>query len=222
MPSISSSSSTSISTPPTSNRETENQVTDPTPTRAEKPGEITSDSLAAESLASNGSFGANTTATASSQPSAGSTASNTDTSSATILPSAPDAEARQAQEDWSESAQLNAGKGLESSAKPYNASTGSGSNVGAAPTGAYSGGGGADGESKPAGKNISEGGFDGDAPNASFNNDVGGKNDPARVALGEFQKRAATSGADAGGGGPRQVGVSDDGQFEALGGDTSA
>lgn len=76
-------------------------------------------------------------------------------------------------------------------------------------------------ETKPAGKNITEGGFDADAPNASFNGDVGGKNDPGRAALGEFQRKAAEPVTDAGSG-TKHGGGSGDGQFGALGGDASA
>jgi len=77
----------------------------------ESTGVITSDSLAAESLNSGGSF-ASGHAGISGQPSKGSTAANEDTSSAIKLDAASDAEARQATEEWNESAQLNAGRGL--------------------------------------------------------------------------------------------------------------
>ncbi|KAK4993425.1 hypothetical protein LTR50_000355 [Elasticomyces elasticus] len=214
--------------------------------KIEKPGEITSDSLAAESLASGGSFGANTGAAASSQPSSSTTANNTDISSATILQPAPDAEARDAQSGWSETAQLNAGRNLakdtsqgptyttpgddkaaalrsgesERGGRAYNTVTGSGANVGTAPSYVSASGPGAGGEGRPHGKNITEGGFDSDGPNASFNQDIGGKNDPGRAALGQFQKQQAESGGGAGGG-PRQTEITGDGQFDALG-ETSA
>jgi len=74
------------------------------------------------------------------------------------------------------------------------------------------------GSDKPHGKNITEGGFDSDAPNASFNQDVGGKNDPARVALGRMEEADVPS---TGGTGPRQGKVTGDGQFDGLG-ETSA
>jgi len=45
--------------------------------------------------------------------------------------------------------------------------------------------------SKPAGTNITEGGFDSSAPNASFSGDIGGKNDPGRVAEQGMANRAA-------------------------------
>jgi hypothetical protein len=79
----------------------------------ESVGVVTSDSLAGESLKEGGAFGeGNPHAAASKQPSAGTTTNNTDTSGATVLPPAVDAESREAQEGWSENAQLNAGKGL--------------------------------------------------------------------------------------------------------------
>ncbi|KAK8214837.1 hypothetical protein M8818_002420 [Zalaria obscura] len=202
--------------------------------KVEGAGTITSDSLAGESLSQGGSFGAGSHVAASKQPSASTTTNNTDTSGATKLDPAPDAEARQASEEWSESAQLNAGKGLGKSAgvgptynidsgggKPYNTTTGSGSNVGVAPNYVNTPANRVGGSARPHGANISEGGFDSGAPNASFNQDIGGKNDPGRVALNEFQRKDAESGADAGGG-PRQAGVTNDGQYSALGGDTSA
>lgn len=68
---------------------------------------------------------------------------------------------------------------------------------------------------KPKGQNISEGGFDSGAPNASFNSDIGGKNDPGRAALQGLQRADAQAGGDAGAG-PRQSGVTNDGQFDAL------
>lgn len=76
-------------------------------------GTVTSDSLAAESLKGDGSFGeGNPKAAASAQPSAGSTTANTDTSGARKIDPAVDAEARDAASNWSEQAQLSAGSGL--------------------------------------------------------------------------------------------------------------
>jgi len=185
--------------------------------KLESAGTITSDSLAGESLKSDGDFGSTTNAAASAQPSSSTNTNNTDTSGATTLAPAPDAEARQAGEEWSETAQLNAGSGLESSGgNAYNTSTGSGSNGGPAPSYATAAG----GASQPKGENLQEGGFDSDAPNASFNSEVGTKNDPAREALAGFQGANAQVGGDAAG--PKQTSITNDGQFEALGGDTSA
>ena len=176
---------------------------------------MTSDSLAADSLNQGGSFAAgNSGAAASSQPSKGSTASNTDTSGATPLNAAPDAEARQASEGWNESQQLNAGKGLgkESGAGPTYATAAGGnssSDSGFSKAGNVP-------KSMPGGRNITEGGFDDGAPNASFNDDIGGKNDPGRAAVGKMISSTAQAGGDAGAG-PRQGGITNDGQFDALG-----
>jgi hypothetical protein len=167
----------------------------------EKPGTITSDSLAAESLQSGGSFGSSHAA-ASLQPSTSTTTNNTDTSGATTLQAAPDAEARQALENWNEEVEFNTGKGLASAPVAVSSYL---ANKGATDS--------------PHGKNITEGGFDGGAPNASFNGDIGGKNDPGRKALGDMQRNALQAAGDAGG--ERQGKVIDDGQFDVLG-DASA
>ncbi|KAL1297399.1 hypothetical protein AAFC00_004934 [Neodothiora populina] len=199
--------------------------------KVEKPGTVTSDSLAGESAKSGGDFASNTNPSVLNQPSSSTTSNTTDISGATVLDAAPDAEARQAQESWSETSQLNAGIGLGKTAGrgptwapgapapgdgSYNTTTGSGANVGAAPS--YVNAGGATGG--PHGKNLTEGGFDSDGPNASFNNDIGGKNDPGRAALGNFQTRAAEPIEDAGMGDKNKGAVSN--SFDALGGETSS
>ncbi|KAI9663630.1 MAG: hypothetical protein M1821_007120 [Bathelium mastoideum] len=99
---MSSSAGTKVTTDPESRRNPVN----------EGPGTITSDSLAAESLSSGGAFAAgNPSAGAMGQSSRGTTTNTTDTSSATRLDPAPDAESRDAQQGWSEEAQLNTGRG---------------------------------------------------------------------------------------------------------------
>jgi len=203
-------------------------------------GTITSDSLAAESLKGEGHFGeGNPKAAASSQPSYGTTTNNSDTSGATTLDAAPDADAREAQAEWGETSQLNAGRGLGkeagrgptyntpangarnnsgSGSGEYNTTSGGSGHIPLAPTGGYAGAaelGRDPGELKPHGKNITEGGFDSGAPNASFNQDIGGKKDPGRFAEANFQKRNAQSAFDSGSG-PRQSQVTDDGQYGTL------
>lgn len=177
------------------------------------------------------------------QPSRSTNTNNTDTSSATRLDPAPDAEARQAQEGWGETSQLNAGSqlGKESGVGPtYNTSSsggssndssgGSGASENTKPAGGSAQSGSAPGyashpapsmgdESKPKGQNITEGGFDSDAPNASFNTDIGGKNDPGRVALGKME---ASDTPVSGGAGAKQQEVTGDTHFDALGGDAEA
>ena len=69
---------------------------------------------------------------------------------------------------------------------------------------------------KPKGKNITEGGFDSDDKNnASFTSDIGDENDPGRLSENKFQRSNAESGPDAGSG-PRQKGLTGDGQYDAL------
>lgn len=103
--------------------------------------------------------------------------------------------------------------------------TSSYSSVAAAPS-AYSSAGGNNEnlKPKPKGQNITEGGFDSDAPNASFNNDVGGANDPGRVAELEFAQRSAREGIDSGYSNATQgkSGGTDKGGFEKLSDDTEA
>ena len=81
----------------------------------ENPGVVTSDSLAGESIKSGGSFAANSDARGvMDQPSSSTNTNNTDMSGATTLDAAPNADARDAREAWSESLQLNAGSQLSS------------------------------------------------------------------------------------------------------------
>lgn len=196
---------------------------------------VTSDSLGAESIQEGGSFAANSDSRGpSAQPSYSTTSNTTDVSGATRLDPAPDAEARQASEEWSESAQMNAGAGLgkESGVGPtFN----TGGTLGGASGGvsdttnqssSYDTGNAAPApgaqdhpapvmgdDFKPKGKNITEGGFDSDAPNASFNTDIGGKDDPGRVALEQMEGENTPF---AGGAGPKQGEVSNDGQYDVL------
>ncbi|KAF1350631.1 hypothetical protein BDV97DRAFT_350001 [Delphinella strobiligena] len=199
--------------------------------KVEKPGTVTSDSLAGESAKQGGDFASNTNPSVLNQPSSSTTSNTTDTSGATTLDAAPHAEARQAQEDWSEASQLNAGIGLGKTAgrgptyapaKPapaggnaYNTSV-TPANSGTAPSYVNNP---AD-PSGPHGRNITEGGFDSDGPNASFNNDIGGKNDPGRAALAGLQKSNAEFVTDAGQANKKKGTPGN--SFDALGGDTSS
>ena len=166
------------------------------------------------------------------QPSYSTTTNTTDTSNATKLDPAPDAESRDAQQGWGEEAQLNAGRGLgkEAGVGPTYATVGDASGAGGTTTGGTTGrttgrsgltdsetGGAISGMSKPHGKNITEGGADFDnAPNASFNNEIGGENDPGRVAEHKIQRELAESGVDAGTG-PRQGGIEGDNLYDTVG-----
>lgn len=118
----------------------------------------------------------------------------TDTSAARTLHSAADAESRDAQQEWSEQVQLNAGSGLSGKGPTYNTTTTTSTTAGTAPT-AYSAG--QLHEQKPKGANLTEGGFSSYAPNASFNSEIGTKNDPGRIAEQKFQRSAQQSGLDA-------------------------
>ena len=198
----------------------------------ENPGMVTSDSLAAESIQEGGSFAANSDSRGPmDQPSYSTTANNMDTSNATRLAPAPDAEARLASEGWNETAQLNAGSRLGKDAgigPTYNIpSGGGGAGLSGSTNQAYGTGNGAPAPGyvsnpassmgdnfQPKGQNLTEGGFDSNAPNASFNTDIGGKNDPGRAALNEMQDSNVPF---AGGAGPKQEQVTNDGQYDTLG-----
>lgn len=177
------------------------------------------DSLAGESINEGGSFAANADARGPmDQKAAGLTSNTTDTSGATRLDPAVDAEARQASEQWSESAALDAGKNLGSSAGvvgsggaagsagPVQTSEGIANTTNQAATGAVvppqvAGG--------PKGANITEGGFDENAPHAKFDVEPGSKQDTGRQA---FNPDVPVAGGE----GPRQGAVSGDGQFDNL------
>ncbi|KAF2470187.1 uncharacterized protein BDR25DRAFT_304129 [Lindgomyces ingoldianus] len=216
---MSSSAGQKITTDPRSNQEIHEAV-----------GIITSDSLAAESLKGDGSFGdGNPHAAASKQPSKSTTTNVTDTSNAARLEPALDAEAREAQEGWSETSQLNAGRGLskDSDVGPMYGTTGGSADEGNVPvvrTGGYVGSAGLarnHGDLKPKGENIIEGGFDNCAPNASFNQEIGTKKDPGRVAEANFQLRDVHAGIDARGG-PRQGGITGGVIYDVLKNDERA
>ncbi|KAH7385931.1 hypothetical protein BKA66DRAFT_511269 [Pyrenochaeta sp. MPI-SDFR-AT-0127] len=197
-------------------------TTDPESTRnpiQEGVGVITSDSLAAESLKTDGDFGAgNPKAAVSGQPSSSTTTNTTDTSNATRLDPAVDAQAREAEEGWGEEKTISSAKGLgkESGVGPtYNSlgsavnssglargvSTGtSGFDTGVqgniAPIEAYAGQDLEEGVYKPKGKNVTE---DPDLKGNTKFGAIGTKNDPARVAEQEFaKKRAEIAGVGAG------------------------
>lgn len=181
-------------------------------------GTVTSDSLAAESLKNNGSFGQNNPkAAASKQPSASTTTNTTDTSNATRLDPAVDAHAREAQESWNEEAILSTkGLGRESGVGPTYNTPGSavnshgdrrgistGTSVGAdgvqgniAPLEAYAGQELDPAVYKPKGRNVKE---DPDLHGESKFGEIGTKDDAGRVAELEFAKRANAVGGGGGG-----------------------
>lgn len=154
------------------------------------------------------------------QKSTGSTAANTDTSNATKLSPAPDAEARLAAEEWSENASLNASRSLNDTKGEYKTvgGTGSAHTVGTAPS---SQGRDVSSGEKPKGHNLTEGGFDEGAPNASYA-EIGSRRDPSRLAELEFERRNAEGANSEGSMGPRVGGVTDKGQYGQLERETDA
>lgn len=208
------------------------QVTDPNaPSIEESTGAVANDSLAAESTRADGGFASNRGSEPQGVSGSNSTFANKNTSGATRLDPASDAEARQAEGDWAEEKKLGGtgnrypdavggqAKGLAVTDTQGSYETGgASSNAGAAPSyvaSQYVDGGG------PKGKNLTEGGFESnDSKNASWNQDIGGKNDPGRLAEQKFERLNA--GADSTAGQPRQKGVSGDNSYDALGGDTQA
>lgn len=73
---------------------------------------------------------------------------------------------------------------------------------------------------KPKGKNLTEGGFEGyDGKNASFNQEIGGKNDPGRLAEAKFVRDNAAGGIATF---PTQKGDAGDNTYEALDRESSA
>ena len=109
--------------------------------------------------------------------------------------------------------------------KPSSSGSGtssSGRNANQAPASATSGAGNLHTKDhlKPKGKNITEGGFSEDLENASMTGDIGGENDPGRLAERTFQKRDADTAGD---GGPRQTELNEEGVgYKALDPDISA
>ncbi|KAI9802979.1 MAG: hypothetical protein M1825_002212 [Sarcosagium campestre] len=237
---------------------------------SEGAGPVLSDSLAAESTRSGGEFSENRGAEPLGVSSKSSTANTTDTSNATKLDAAPDAEARKDQEDervnddikgpgGSKYAERLGGQGEfsgahsdhgyagdptstrpagqtekltagESSTERYqgestrgavNTTGRSGDDSGSTPQNVDV----APGyihknflEQKPKGTNLQEGGFESDdTKNASFNSEIGSEQDPGRAAENKFQRRAAESGPDAGGSGPRQKNITGDTHYDSLG-----
>lgn len=197
------------------------KVTDPNaPTIKEGAGAVASDSLAAESTRSGGAFSENRDSEPLGVSGSNSTFANTDTSGASTLGPAPDAEARgdAGTESYPRSVGGQAKDLAVEDTSRLGESRGSGGSIaGVAPNyvaSQYVDGG------LPKGKNLTEGGFeDGDDKNASFTSEIGSKNDPGRLAEQKFQRQNADAAEDAGM--PRQQGVTGDNSYDALSGETS-
>ncbi|TGO19079.1 hypothetical protein BTUL_0006g01160 [Botrytis tulipae] len=193
------------------------KVKDPHSIIKEGAGAIASDSLAAESTRAGGGFAGNRDGEPLGVAGANSTFANTNTSGATRLDPASDAEARMATEDWAEEKKLGATGSYQKDVGNPNVKE-STSNAGVAPSyvsNQYQSGG------KPKGKNLTEGGFESnDAKNASFTSEIGSKNDPSRLAEQKMQRENAQSANDAGF--PRDNNATGGTPYDALGGDTAA
>ncbi|KAG9236235.1 hypothetical protein BJ875DRAFT_457144 [Amylocarpus encephaloides] len=207
------------------------KVTDPNATNIrEGAGPMASDSLAAESTKSRGTFASNRDSEPSGVAGANSTFANTNTSGATKLDPAMDAETRMAQEDWAEEKKLGAtansypkAAGGQSKALAVENTAGSSvtggatSSAGTAPS--YVQGGYTD-TAGPKGRNLTEGGFESnDKKNASFNSEIGSKNDPGRLAEQRIYRENANTGMDAI---PKQKGDGGDNPYDTLGSDAQA
>lgn len=202
----------------------------------EPAGPVASDSLAAQSAREGGAFSENRGAEPLGVSGSKSTLNNTNTSSATQLPSAPAGSLREDRERQEKYPEALGGQGNFPGAHSqggyaggptavkeqmgmhtgqHSAASGSAHShvAGQAPsyvnnvTGGYQ-------HSKPHGRNIQEGGFSSDDKNASFTTEIGSDQDPARAAINKFQRTNAESGPDAGH--TRQKGVEDQHPFQAL------
>jgi hypothetical protein len=198
------------------------QVKDPNaPEIQEGAGAITSDSLAAESTREGGKFAENRDSEPQGVSGSISTIANTNTSGATRLDPAPDAETRSTSNKSMHPGSLgeeSSGLAVQDTSQSNNGAVRGVSDAGIAPThvaSKYVDGG------LPKGKNLTEGGFDSnDGKNPSFTSEIGSQNDPGRLAEQKFQMENADAAEDAGM--PRQQGITGDNSFDALGGETSA
>ncbi|KAF3490765.1 uncharacterized protein GIQ15_00282 [Arthroderma uncinatum] len=187
------------------------------PEKDEVPGPITADSLAAESVRAGGKFADNKDSQPLGVKGGNSTFANTDTSAASKLQAAPDAEARLAEAEWGngrpqtrsqtkpqghgqaktheDAHQHNQSKSVAGSGSGSGSGSGqgnsSGSSVPTAPHYIDPVLGNMQG-SKPKGKNLTEGGFNDDpSKNVSFNTDIGSKEDPGLQAEREIENMNA-------------------------------
>lgn len=212
-------------------------TTDPAASRQpieEPSGPVANDSLAAESVRHGGAFADNWGAEPMGVSGQQSTLKNTDTSSASTLPSAPKGamrEDRQRQTKYPEGlggqgnfpgrhlpetgytggpTTTKKQMGLHGGEYPASEKMG-GQQAAAASSSGYQ----SNPNQKPKGKNLTEGGFESsDRNNASFNSEIGSKQDPGRAAENKFQRHVAESGHDVGG--PRQKGVDNQNWYQPL------
>jgi hypothetical protein len=208
------------------------QVNDPNAqVTQEGAGAVASDSLAAESTRAGGGFSENRNSEPQGVKGSNSTFANENTSGATRLDPASDAEARRSREDAKEERTLGSratsypsaaggqskGLAVENTEGSYETG-GASSDAGTAPSYVNSQ---FRDQAGPHGKNLTEGGFESDdSKNASFNQEIGTKNDPGRLAEEKMQRQNADAGGD--GVMPRSQGETGDNEYAALGGDTPA
>jgi hypothetical protein len=129
-----------------------------------------------------------------------------------VLAPAVDAEARQAEEEWNEEKFLNAGRQKATTSQSKTTTVSKGRDGSGTLTGSH-GSGGAKAVGLESSGKKDEGGFDG--PNASFGDvDIGGKDDPGRLAEEKFERQNAQFD---GGHGARDMGIeAETGRFDAL------
>jgi hypothetical protein len=179
-------------------------------------GLVTSDSLAAESKSNGGTFGANNPHTGvSKQPSNSTTSNITDTSAAERLDPAPDAGSRN--DDSNVQDTLDKGHVDPFTHKIMEDGTKRSSNDGNLETSKsedFS-------NRREQMPNLARGSGEEDddnfydsAPNASFNNDIGGPNDPGRLAEEAFVRRNNQNAADSGR--ARDENLDSEGQYDKL------
>ena len=172
----------------------------------EGPGPIASDSLAADSTRAGGGFSQNRDSAPLGVTGAHSTFANEDTTNATRLSPAPDAEARLAKDSWSDvpsSGHRHTGSSSSKTAPSY-----------VHPNLA---------DTKPKGRNLTEGGFDdSESKNASFNSEIGSENDPGRLAGKKFQHKMAEVDADAASGPRDSMKKGNQQPYGALGSEEAA
>ena len=181
---------------------------------------VVSDSLAAESTREGGEFSENRNTQPVGAKGSTPTSANTNTSGATKLDPAQDAEAREAnskKQTKISSSSSSTEKKSEGFRAPGTSGGSEHSHAGVAPS--YVNSQFVD-HGKPKGKFLIE---DDElhGKNASFNNEIGTKNDPGRLAEEKFaQQNAKKEGNSAGM--PKQAGYGDDNQYSAFKGNTPA
>lgn len=187
----------------------------------ESTGPITTDSLAAESTRAGGAFKENRNSEPQGVAGSNSTFTTTNTSGATRLDPASDAEARMAQNDWAEQKKLSSGFSPSDSS---GATGGAGTRNSRETDKSRSGDDQSQGRplgraDRPKGANLHEGGFESDdLKNASFTAEIGSEDDPGRVAENTFETRNAAAGLVS----PTQKKISGDTPYSNLSNETSA